>query len=249
MSKTNSADITRQLLDGIATGRFPVGTLLPTEFELCEQFNASRYTIRAVLQDLQDQGLVSRRKNVGTRVEASRPKPVFRLTLASVDDLVQFGAEHLRLVQSIDRVQASGDTARELGCPDGTPWLRISSVRVNDGRDDTPMAWTDVYIDPEYTEIGDLVRATPDTLVSTLIEMRYGRQIAEIEQDVRASTLADERIATALGLVPGAAVLKIVRRYLDAAGEAFEVTVTVHPADSFSVSMRLKRSGGQGEFR
>jgi len=41
----------------------------------------------------------------------------------------------------------------------------------------------------------------------------------------------------------GAAVLKIVRRYLDAEGLAFEVSVSVHPADRFSVSMRLQRSG------
>lgn len=254
MSKTNSAEIARQLLDGIASGRFPVGTLLPTEFELCEQFNASRYTIRAVLQELQDQGLVSRRKNVGTRVEASRPKAVFRPTLASVDDLVQFGAEHLRLVQSVEKVKVDGGVAREIGCADGTPWLRISSIRLNDARDvgghrddrdgrgALPMAWTDVYIDPAYTEIGDMVRASPDTLVSTLIESRYGRQIAEIEQDVRASTLTDERVARALKLELGAPVLKIVRRYLDADGQTFEVTATIHPADSFSVSMRLKRS-------
>ena len=54
----------------------------------------------------------------------------------------------------------------------------------------------------------------------------------------------DRRIAEALRLEPGAAALKIVRRYLDAAGETFEVSVTVHPADSFSVSMRLQRSAG-----
>jgi len=43
-------------------------------------------------------------------------------------------------------------------------------VRLNDGRDgraDMPIAWTDVYIDPAYTDFGDMVRASPDTLVST----------------------------------------------------------------------------------
>ncbi|AOZ01737.1 GntR family transcriptional regulator [Cupriavidus sp. USMAHM13] len=244
MSKSNSADITRQLLDGITTGRLPVGTLLPTEFELCEQFQASRYTIRAVLQELQELGLVSRRKNVGTRVEATRPKAVFRPTLASVDDLVQFGAEHLRVVQAVETVAVAGEAAREIGCAEGTPWLRIASVRLREGARTAPMAWTDVYIDPAYEEIGEEVRRSPDKLVSALIESRYARQIAEIQQDVRASTLADARIAQALQLEPGAAVLKIVRRYMDAAGETFEVSVTVHPAESFSVSMRLKRSAG-----
>jgi DNA-binding GntR family transcriptional regulator len=244
MSRTNSAEITRQLLDGITSGRFPVGALLPTEFELCEQFQASRYTIRAVLQELQDLGLVSRRKNVGTRVEATRPKAVFRPTLASVEDLVQFGEEHRRVVQSVETVAVSGDTARDIGCTDRTSWLRISSVRMSDAFGATPMAWTDVYIDPAYTDIAEAVRQSPATLVSALLESRHGKQIAEIEQAVRASTLTDPRVSRAMGLEPGASVLKIVRRYIDEAGEAFEVSVTVHPAESFSVTMRMKRSVG-----
>ena len=246
MSRTNSAEITRQLLEGITTGRFPVGALLPTEFELCEQFQASRYTIRAVLQELQDLGLVSRRKNVGTRVEAASPKAVFRPTLASVEDLMQFGEEHRRVVQSVGTVSVAGDAAREIGCADPTRRLRISSVRMSDATSATPrataIAWTDVYIDPGYTDIADAVRESPGVLVSALLESRHGRRIAEIEQDVRASTLTDTRIATALNLEPGASVLKIVRRYMDDDGETFEVSVTVHPAESFAVSMRLKRS-------
>ncbi|MCY1506727.1 putative fructoselysine utilization operon transcriptional repressor [compost metagenome] len=244
MSKTNPAEISRQLIEGITTGRYAVGSLLPTEFELCEQYQASRYTIRAVLQELQQLGLVSRRKNVGTRVESARPRPVFRPSLASVDDLVQFGAEHLRVVQSVEEVAVTAAVAAEIGCAPGARWLRISSLRMDGGEDGTPMAWTDVYVDPAYTEVGELVRASPDMLVSTLIESRYDRQIAEIHQDVRAFAIADRRIAEALRLEAGAAALKIVRRYLDAAGETFEVSVTVHPADSFSVSMRLQRSAG-----
>ncbi|MCY1287327.1 UTRA domain protein [compost metagenome] len=157
---------------------------------------------------------------------------------------MQFGAEHLRVVQSVEEVAVTAAVAAEIGCAPGARWLRISSLRMDGGEDGTPMAWTDVYVDPAYTEVGELVRASPDMLVSTLIESRYDRQIAEIHQDVRAFAIADRRIAEALRLEAGAAALKIVRRYLDAAGETFEVSVTVHPADSFSVSMRLQRSAG-----
>lgn len=244
MSRTTPTEITRQLLDGITSGRYPVGALLPTEFELCEQFQASRYTIRAVLQELQDLGMVSRRKNVGTRVEAARPKAVFRPTLASVEDLVEFSEAHRRVVQSVETVAVSGDAARDIECEDGTRRLRISSMRMSDATSATPMAWTDIYIDPVYTDIADAVHEVPAVLVSSLLESRHGKQIAEIEQAVRASTLNDPRVARAMGLEPGAPILKIVRRYLDAAGEAFEVSVTVHPAESFSVTMRMKRSAG-----
>ncbi|RZT42137.1 GntR family transcriptional regulator [Cupriavidus agavae] len=244
MSKSNSAEISRQLLDGIKTGRFPVGALLPTEFELCEQFQASRYMIRAVLQELQDMGLVSRRKNVGTRVESTQPRAVFKPTLASVEDLMQFGEAHRRVVQSVEAATAPPEVAAELGGAPDTPWLRISSVRLDDGARAAPMAWTDIYIDSAYADIGPIVRDTPDVLVSSLIESRHGRPIAEIEQDVRASTLQDARIAAALGLDLGAPVLKIVRRYLDEAGETFEVSVTIHPAETFSVTTRMKRTAG-----
>lgn len=244
MSKTNSAEISRALLDGITTGRFPVGALLPTEFELCEQFQASRYTIRAVLQELQDMGLVSRRKNVGTRVEATRPKAVFKPTLASVEDLMQFGEAHRRVVQSVETVTAPAEVAADLGGAPDTQWLRISSFRLDDGDSAAPMAWTDIYVDASYADIGATVRDTPDVLVSSLIESRHGRPIAEIEQEVRASTLQDARIGDALGLELGAPVLKIVRRYFDEAGETFEVSVTIHPAETFSVTTRMKRTAG-----
>lgn len=244
MSKTNFADISHQLLNGITTGHYAVGTLLPTELELCEQFQASRYTVRAVLQELQDMGLVSRRKNVGTRVEASRPKAVFKPTLSSVEDLVHFGEEHRRVVQSVETVKAPEDVRADLDLSAGEECLRISSVRLDTRESGAPMAWTDVYVDAAYEDIGQIVRDTPDSLVSSLIESRYGRQIAEIEQDVRASTLGDTRICDALKLEPGAAVLKIVRRYIDSAGKTFEVSVTFHPADTFSVTTRMSRTAG-----
>jgi DNA-binding transcriptional MocR family regulator len=73
MPAANRPDLKRDLAEGIANGTFPVGTLLPTEFELCDRYGASRYKVRLVLQELQDLGLISRRKNVGTRVEATTP--------------------------------------------------------------------------------------------------------------------------------------------------------------------------------
>ena len=46
MSETRYAQVARDLTDGIANGRFPVGSLLPTELELCEHYAASRHTVR-----------------------------------------------------------------------------------------------------------------------------------------------------------------------------------------------------------
>nr|WP_150696079.1 GntR family transcriptional regulator [Pandoraea terrae] len=241
MAKMHFVDIARDLTEGIASGRLPVGSTLPTELELCDHYKTSRHTVRAALQELQRLGLVSRKKNVGTRVASSHPTNDFRPSLASLDDLVQFGAEMLRSVQSTEAVTAGKALADKLGCPPGTRWVRISSLRIDADGAGTPIGWTDVYIDPAYAEIADQVRQSPGTLVSSLLEARYGRRIDEVDQEVRAIMLTPEQ-AVRLNSEPGSAALEIVRRYLDAAGQVFEISVTVHPAQRFVVSMRLKRS-------
>jgi DNA-binding GntR family transcriptional regulator len=239
-SKPHYAEIAQELTEAIAAGRYPVGSVLPGELELCGLYGTSRHTIRAALHELQQLGLVSRKKNAGTRVEAAAPKNDFRPSLGSLEDLVQFGTSNVRVVQSIAETTVKGELAKTLGCISGTPWLRISSLRVDSDKQQ-PVGWTDVYVAPEYAEIGDTVRASPDTLISTLIERRYGRRVAEIRQVIRAISL-DEAMAQALQVKPGMAGLEILRQYFDAAGQIFEVSVTVHPADRFAVAMRLQRS-------
>lgn len=240
-AKANFANIARHLTESIVSGHYGVGTLLPTEHELCKHYATSRHTVRAALAELQQQGLVSRRKNVGTRVVSAKPRVSFRPSLASVDDLVQFGEEHLRVVQAVAPATVSADLAGELGCVDGSRWLRLSSLRMVGDETAIPIGWTDVYIDPSYADIVELVKKSPGALISSLIEERYDRQIAEIQQDVRAFSIIDAELARKLQVKPGASALKIVRRYFDAEGKLFEVSVSVHPADRFAVSMRLRR--------
>lgn len=240
MGETRYAQVARELAEGIGSGRFPVGSTLPRELELCEHYGASRHTIRAAIRELQDLGLVSRKKKAGTRVEATSPSSGYRQSLASVEDLVQFGVEHTRVVKKIEDVVVDRASARDLGCPTGSKWLRISSLRMSTSSGSVPIGWTDVYVDPAYSDLRNVVRKHPDVLISDLIEQRYGRRIAEIRQDVQA-VLLKPALAKTLGEDAGAAALRILRRYLDQAGETVEISLTIHPADRFTFSMRLRR--------
>ncbi|HEU0203879.1 MAG TPA: GntR family transcriptional regulator [Burkholderiaceae bacterium] len=240
MPEIRHSDLARDLAQGITSGRFPVGSLLPTEMELCEQFGASRHTVRKALGELQDLGLVSRRKHVGTRVEATRPSASFSESLASMEDLVQFGATHVRVVRKIDEVTADRALARELGSAVGSRWLRISSLRLDQAHTAEPIGWTDVYVEAAYADLRTIVRKSPQTLISDLIEKKYGRHIAEVRQTIEAVGVPAE-LAEELKSKPGSPALKIVRRYLDQTGAMFEVSVTIHPTKRFRLSMRLRR--------
>ncbi|WP_336492342.1 GntR family transcriptional regulator [Methylobacterium nigriterrae] len=241
MSDTLYAQVARDLTEGIASGRFPVGSTLPKELDLCAHYGASRHTVRAAIRELQDLGLVTRNKKAGTRVEASAPSAGYRQPLTSVEDLIQFGAAHIREVREIAEVEIAPALAAHLSCPAGSRWLRISSFRRDRKRGAAPVGWTNVYTDPAYAPIGEIVRASPDVLISTLIEQHYGRRIAEIRQDVQAVLLSPEE-ATLLRGEPGAPALRILRRYLDSAGNAVVISDTLHPADRFTVSQRLRRA-------
>jgi DNA-binding GntR family transcriptional regulator len=240
-NKLRHTELARELAEGIATGRYPVGSLLPTEFELCARHDASRYTVRMALGELQELGLISRRKNVGSRVEAAKPVAGFVQSLASVEDLAQFGATHVRKVRKVEEIVVDLALAKELGCPGGSRWLRVSSLRMDGGRKGLPIGWTDVYVDASYADIGDLVRESPDTLISELIETRYGRRINTIHQNINAMAVP-KALSEELKVEAGSPALKIIRTYRDAAGDAFEISVSVHPADRFTFSVQLSRS-------
>jgi GntR family transcriptional regulator len=242
MGVSKAGDLAKHLATTIASGGYAVGSLLPTELELCRQYNASRYTVRLALATLQDQGLISRKKNVGSTVQAMRPTTRFVQSLSTVEDLALFGANNVRVIHRIDEIVIDVELAKELGCAGGSRWLRLSSLRFDRSDRKRPVGWLDIYIDPAYGDVADAARQSPNVLVSSLIEMRYGRRIARIQQVID-SMAVPKTMAEALKVEAGSPALKIVRRYLDAAGEAFEISMSVYPSGRLTVSTDLQRSG------
>jgi GntR family transcriptional regulator len=241
VSAPRASDLASDIAQRIASGRYPVGSLLPTEFELCDQYAASRYTVRLALAELQEQGLISRKKNVGSRVESSRPTTGFVQSLSSVEDLLTFGANNYRAIHGVEEIVVDLGLAKELGCVGGSRWIRVSSLRFDSQNRKRPVAWLDVYVDPLYADVIETARESPTVLISSLIESRHGRRIARLQQVIDA-TAVPKSMAEALKADVGSPALKIVRRYLDAANEAFQMSVSIHPAGRLTVSTDLKRS-------
>ena len=68
-------DLTR----GITNGDYPLDSYLPTEMELCEKYNVSRYTVRLALADLTRMGLIKRWPRLGSKVVSvgfDKPMPI-----------------------------------------------------------------------------------------------------------------------------------------------------------------------------
>ena len=54
--------LARDLAYAIATGRYPVGTLLPKELDICRKTGLSRHTVRAVYNSVRRQQTLSKRR-------------------------------------------------------------------------------------------------------------------------------------------------------------------------------------------
>ena len=82
--------LAQTLGERIANGEYAIGALLPTEADLGSKFGVSRYTVRQAIQHLRQQGLVSARKGVGTRVEARQAYARYSQSLHSLSEFLQF---------------------------------------------------------------------------------------------------------------------------------------------------------------
>lgn len=66
-------DVADQIKADILNGKYPVGSLLPTESELEELFEVSKITIRRAIEMLASEELVEKKSGKGTTVLSNRP--------------------------------------------------------------------------------------------------------------------------------------------------------------------------------
>lgn len=223
------------LSQAIQRGTYPVGTLLPTEAELCAQFGLSRQTIREAIRLLVDLGLASRRQGVGTRVERRDVSQTYVQRLEQVSDIWQYVEETTRKVLKVTDVPAARSRVPLPGDPDRR-WRMLEGLRFT-ADERRPIAWTQVYVAPEYAAVTD-AKNRDRVPIFSLIEQRFGVKAGRIRQDIAAVSIASD-VASLLRVSPKSVGLSVVREYVSTQGEVFEVTMSVHPANRYHYSMQL----------
>ena len=123
--------LANKLAHRIATGRYPLGSLLPTELMLVETEKVSRNTVRAALQELKARGLIERQAHNGTRVISTGGARNFHQKLSSLRDLDDFGRNYGRRVTDIDFVTADRRLAEAINCAVGATFLRFVNTRTS----------------------------------------------------------------------------------------------------------------------
>lgn len=229
--------LAQSLIDGIGSGKYPVGSLLPPENDLALQYSISRHTVREALRRLQGLGLISRQAGIGTRVEAQAPRKSYIQEEVGVTDLRGYVADLKLTITSHQLVTVHEELAAYLPAQVGQRWLEGQGMRHLPGQE-APIAISRVYIAPPYVDIAPMLTDLTKPIY-VLIEERFDVAVLEISQSIDAIKLSPQQ-ADQLVCDVDEPALKIERRYFVNTGELVEVAVNIHPASRFSFRSNLR---------
>lgn len=116
-------DLTR----GITNGDYPLDSYLPTEMELCEKYNVSRYTVRLALADLTRMGLIKRWPRLGSKVVSVGFDETYAHTYTSFADIDGLSSTHKRVVQGTQECVVDHVLDKRLECERYLRFLRFSN--------------------------------------------------------------------------------------------------------------------------
>ncbi|GII42063.1 GntR family transcriptional regulator [Planotetraspora phitsanulokensis] len=222
--------LAEQLSSAIASGTLQPGDPFENEIALAERLNLSRPTVRRAIQELVNQGLLLRRRGLGTTV-ANR-KVHRRAELTSLyDDLKRDGGRPATTVLRHEIVRDER-VATALDLPADAELLAIVRLRLSDDR---PLAIMHNWLPPVYNDIAreDLEGAG---LYAVMRDRGVRPVVAHQTIGARTPTAAERRH---LGLKPSEPVLTMTRVAFDAVGNAVEYGDHCYRAQDYSIEVMV----------
>jgi DNA-binding GntR family transcriptional regulator len=234
---TKAVNLARHLADQIRSGRYAVGSTIPTEAELQRRFDVSRFTVREALRELKDRGLLTARAGVGTVVRASAPSTSFMQGAGTLEDVIQFGEATRMKLLGHEPVVADEALAEQIGARPGQELVRLSLLR-HRPRETVAAGWLYIYLRPEHAAVANEVEGAREPVLR-LVQKRYDARIAEVVQRIVGTTLTAAQ-ARVLASRAGKPALKVTRQYFDPQDRLLMSTVGLYPSDRFSHNTRFR---------
>lgn len=230
-TKPRYVQLATTLMREIESGRYPIGALIPTEFELCDQFGVSRFTVREAVKLLVQQGLIVRQAGVGSRVQSAPVDVRYTQTMSGLADLQQYADETTLVVDSKKIIELTAKRADQLKVSQKETWLRVEGLRF--ARDERlPICHTEVFIAPHLRSVSGIHARTKQPIYA-ILEKEFGVKITRVEQEISAVILSSKMVDR-LKTLARAPAIWICRRYFDERGDLIEQAHNTHPADRFT---------------
>lgn len=224
--------VSTRLENAIRTGRIPTGSKLENEIALSERLGLSRPTVRRAIQELVDQGLLVRRRGIGTQVlpTNSLTRPVALTSL--FDDLQTSGHTPATHILTHEIRPADTIVASALGVEVGSETLYVRRQRTMDG---SPVAILENHLPSLFTDIS--AEALEETGLYQVLRTR-GISFRIAKQNIGARRAEGDE-PELLDIDADAPVLTMQRLAYDVTGRAIEFGSHCYRPDRYSFETTL----------
>jgi GntR family transcriptional regulator len=231
------ATLRDKLATEITAGRLAARTKLPSERVLSEHYGYSRLTVRRALADLEERGLLVRRRGSGTFVADQLVQKNMRGLASFSEDMRQRGLAPGSIVLRQELTFLSDEQARLLQIAPHEGVVLLRRLRLANG---VPMALETAMIPaalcPGLVNRTDLDRVS----LYEILEREYGLS-ADYAQEVVEAVNAGVEEAEMLAVAEGAALLRVRRLTTAKMRGPFEYTESLYCGNKYSLGLSVRR--------
>ncbi|WP_129717617.1 GntR family transcriptional regulator [Pedobacter sp. SYP-B3415] len=209
------------------------GKLLPNEVDLAKELAISRTTIRYAINKLVSEGLVSRKKGVGTKVTGKSVSSKSNNWLSFSQEMEARGIPIRNFELHISWVAPTEEIANFFEISRERKILKMERLR---GRPEEPFVYFISYFHPRIGLTGeeDFKRPLYDLMADHKV-------IANLSKEEISARGADKLIAGKLEVDPGSPILLRKRFVFDQGERPIELNLGYYKADSFVYTVESRR--------
>lgn len=226
--------IEEQLRKIIQEPEYKKGKKLPNEIDLSKQLGISRNTLRQAINKLVYEGLLSRKKGVGTVVENVAISSKAQNWLSFTQEMKTLGIEPKNYELFIGWTKPNEEMCSFFDINNEQKILKLERLR---GNSDYPFVYFISYFNPRIGLTGNEDFSRP---LYEILEKDYN-SIAKVSKEEISSKAADKFLAEKLEIEIGSPVLKRKRFVYDPGGRPLEWNVGYYRADSFTYTLEFDR--------
>jgi GntR family transcriptional regulator len=228
------AQVENLLRELIASDDYKNGKLLPNEINFAKQLGISRNTVRQATNKLVYEGLLVRKKGVGTKAADQSVDTRINNWLSFTQEMQSKGIKIKNYEITTEWVEASEEIASFFRIPEGKKILKMSRLR---GREEYPFVYFISYFHPMVGLTGNEDFSKP---LYEILEKEYS-VIAKTSKEEISARAADKFLATKLNINTGDAILKRKRFVFDPGSRPIEYNIGYYRADSFVYTIESER--------
>ncbi|TAJ15479.1 GntR family transcriptional regulator [Marinilabiliaceae bacterium JC017] len=228
------AQVEQLLRQLITQPEYQAGNFLPKEVDLAKMLGVSRNTIRQATNKLEYEGLLIRKKGVGTKVTQQTVTTQLANWGSFTQEMNEQGVNFINYEIKASLENVNGKIATFMGVPDGTEVIKIVRLR---GDEDIPFVYFESYIHPR---VGLTIDEDFSQPLYDLLEKKYATIVTLSKEHISARS-ASRITAKRLQIDQGEPILKRERFVYDPGNRPVEYNIGFYRADKFTYSIDITR--------